>query len=490
MRQKNLVICTAILFSVLLLAITLAGAVAPVASDRMDRQFVHRLSSEGRWETVFTDTFDSLDPAWEIADTTGGEYQWGITPYTRANTLIYDDWGFWAAGGGRLGSAQSWLTGTYTHSMLTEAVAGPFPLSGRPLGIRLQLNIHNRAEPGDEMVVQLEGLTPAGDKLRVRQAITPTTTWREVVIATDTFTTAAEISILLRFMSDKEDVAAGPLVDDVRLDVLYGYDIYLPAVRRDPQPTPTPTPIPTPTPLPVFVDHFDDPDSGWYVGPAIRYNEWCRWGWDCHKGWEEVAYMSYHQSHYRIYVPLTWQGGGNVATWFVWPAEEAPMSSAYFPLPENYTIEIRGKIANAWEDYQPWAAHWGIVFGADENMTDIFTFQINMNSRWAVLRYPTYVYPGNIEEEGKDDNKEVSIIHWDDHLQSAVIHRMDYYNTLKVVVTGDVATFYVNGHRLGAADIAQEIGEAIVRDNIGVIGGSFEVTPVDIWIDYFHYEAQ
>lgn len=486
MRQKNKGICLAILLGSLLLFIILAGAVAPVASDRMDRQFVHRLSSEERWETIFTDTFDTLDPAWEVDVVTGSDYQWGITPYTRTATLVYDDWGLWAAGGGRLGSEQSWLTGAYTHSMLTEAVAGPFRLAHPPKEVRLQFNTHNRIAPGDEMVVELVGHTGSDDRLRVQQPISPSVTWHEMVISTDTFADAAEISIILRFMSDKEEVDAGPLVDDIHLEVLSDYYLYLPLLRYDIPPTPTPTP----TPLPSYTDHFDNPTSGWHTGPAMRYNEWCRWGWDCHRGWEEVAYLSYHQGHYRNYIPLTWQGGGNVDTWFVWPAEEAPMSSNYFPLPENYSIEIRGKIANAWEDYQPWAAHWGIVFGANENMTDLFTFQINMNSRWAVLRYPTYVYPGNVQEEGKEENKEVVIVHWEDNLQSSAILRMDSYNTLKVIVTGNVATFYVNGHLLGSVDIAQEIGEAIVRHNIGVIGGSFEVTPVDIWIDYFHYEAQ
>jgi hypothetical protein len=478
MRQKNWVICTLILFGTLLLLISLAGTVGHVSSD-------FTLVSEGRWETVFTDTFDTPDPAWDVVDTTGEEYQWGITPYTRTNTLIYDDWGFWAAGGGRLGSEQSWLTGTYTNSMLTEAVAGPFPLAHPPKEVRLRLNINNQIALGDEMVVQLEGRTRGDDILRVRQTITPSVTWREIVIVTDTFADAAEVSIILRFMSDKEEVAAGPLIDDVRLDVLYDYYLYLPLVRRDLPPTPTPTP----TPLPSYTDHFDDAASGWYVGPAIRYNEWCQGG-ICHKGWERVAYMSYHQNHYRIYVPLTWQGGGNVDTWFVWPAEEAPLPPEYFPLPENYTIEIRGKIANAWEDYQPWWAHWGIVFGADENMTDILTFQINMNSRWAVLRYPTYVYPGDVQEEGEEDNREEIIVGWRDNLQSAAILRMDDYNTIKVVVTGNVATFYANSHRLGAVNIAQETGEAIPRHNIGMIGGSAEVTPVDIMIDYFDYEAQ
>ena len=123
---------------------------------------------------------------------------------------------------------------------------------------------------------------------------------------------------------------AGSLVDNLVLEFNYGSKTYLPLVRRDPTPTPTPTPVPQ-----LFVDDFDDPNNGWYVGDAIRYNEWCDDDGSglCYARDEVVAELGYTQSNYRMYVPLTWQGrDGDVDTWFVWPAEFAPLPSHFLPV--------------------------------------------------------------------------------------------------------------------------------------------------------------
>ena len=57
------------------------------------------------------------------------------------------------------------------------------------------------------------------------------------------------------------------------------------------------------------------------------------------------------------------------------------------------------------------------------------------------------------------------------------------YNTLKVAVKGNVFDVYVNGVKVDWGDI---IG--MPRERIGLIGGSYETTPVDLWFDYFRYD--
>jgi hypothetical protein len=266
-------------------------------------------------------------------------------------------------------------------------------------------------------------------------------------------------------------VDTGPLIDDIKLEALHLFNVYLPLVRVDPTPTPTPTPL-------VYYDDFSDPASGWSVGPAYRYNEWCRWGWDCHSGYEAVAYMGYDEGHYRIYVPMDWRGGGDVDTWFVWPAEMAPMDEALTPLTENYCIEVKGILANSWETYQPWWAHWGIVFGADETGKQLYTFQINANHRVAVLRYQDYIYPGDIQGDS-DVNVETPISYWSNREYG---NSTDEYNVLKVFVQGSRADFYVNGAHVEDVNIPD-----LPRAQIGVIGGSWEVTPVEVKFDYIRY---
>jgi len=58
------------------------------------------------------------------------------------------------------------------------------------------------------------------------------------------------------------------------------------------------------------------------------------------------------------------------------------------------------------------------------------------------------------------------------------------YNKIKVVVRGPFADVYINDYQVVQS---ANIGE-MPRDRIGVVGGSWEVTPVDLRIDYFHYD--
>jgi hypothetical protein len=237
----------------------------------------------------------------------------------------------------------------------------------------------------------------------------------------------------------------------------------------------------------AYFDGFDDPTSGWYVGPAVRYNNWCREDVGCFSRYEKVAYMNYVNvdgGKYRFYVPMTWHGGEGMGdTWFVWPAQAAPLPDHYYPLPENFCIEARGAFVNyVGDDMQPYWAHWGIVFGASENMSQLYTAQVNANRDYAILRFRNYVYPGNRQPfDGSDVNVEIPLQPWtgvpNDMLGTHV------WNTLRVVVQQDRVFYYINGRAAGSADVSR-----MPRERIGLIGGSWELTPVDILIDYFRYE--
>ncbi len=280
------------------------------------------------------------------------------------------------------------------------------------------------------------------------------------------------------FQGGDKRIGARALVDYPSSESDDSHRLYLPVVRNER----APRVLLPPTSLPVYVDHFDDVTSGWYTGPALRYNKWCRWETDCHEGWEVVSEMAYVGDHYRFFIPHTWHGGGgSVDTWFVWPVETAPLPDFYYPLPDRYCIETRGRFISN-EEYQPWWAHWGIVFGANENLSDVYTFQVNANHDLAALRYYNYIYPGNRQPLGGEEiNVEIPINDWSYGDLSYIPTRE--YNTLKVAVKGRKAAFYVNGI-LTSVNV---IGD-MPRDHIGLIGGSWEVTPVDIRVDYFKYD--
>ncbi len=434
------------------------------------------------WTPVFTDTFDALSDQWTHIDNTNGRYHWGVTAYTRmSGTLMLEEYGFWSAGGGTLGSAQSWPTNTHASAMEVWAIAGPFTPTQRSWGARVHIDVQNRVAAGDTLFVGLSD-DPYNVGFKGQQITESFEEWRAISWSTTEFG-QNPVWIALRFKGNAQEVAAaGSLVDNLILEFNYGATIYLPVVRLDP----TPTPLPTPTPIPLFVDDFTDPDSGWYTGLAWRYNEWCReeFGQEvCYERWEDVAHISYENNHYRIYVPMDWRGeGGERFTWFVWPAEKAPMDQSYFPLPDRYCIEMRARFANSEGENHPWAANWGIVMAGNADMTDILTFQINANRRWAVLRYPNYVYPGNLQDG--DENKRIPIRDWEHEVVYAQILGGPSYNHLKFVARGSVGRFYSNDMYLGSVTLPEDRP----RHNVGIIGGSYEFTPVEITVDYFRYD--
>ena len=439
-------------------------------------------ASAAMWTPIFTDTFDILSPAWMHVDNTNGQYQWDVEPYTRsADSLIVMDSGFWSAGGGTVGSTQSWPTGTYSNNTQVWAVAGPFTPTQKTWEMRLRLDVQNRIASGDTLFLGLsDGLYNPFTGVEVSEAFSD---WRSVNWSTKAYG-QSPVWVALVFTSDGQNVDAGSLVDNLVLEFNHGSETYLPMIRRDPTPTPTPTPVPQ-----LFVDHFDDPNSGWYVGDAIRYNEWCRWGSDCHAGDEIVANIGYVPGHYRYYIPVTWQGGeGDVDTWFVWPAEPAPLPDYFYPLPERYCVEARAVIANSWLDYQPWWAHWGVVFGANADRTELYTFQINANHNYSAFRIHNYEYPGNHQPTTNPDaNVEIPIIPWctdnDGYPCDLTLIPTATYNTLKVAVKGNVVDVYVNGVKLASGDVP-----GMPRECIGLIGGSWETTPVELKFDYFRYD--
>jgi hypothetical protein len=92
------------------------------------------------------------------------------------------------------------------------------------------------------------------------------------------------------------------------------------------------------------------------------------------------------------------------------------------------------------------------------------------------------VYPGNRQPfDMSDVNVEIPLKHWTG-VPNEILGTHSW-NTLRVVVRGDDVRYYINGRAAGGANIPR-----MPRERIGLIGGSWEVTPVDILIDYFRYE--
>ena len=120
--------------------------------------------------------------------------------------------------------------------------------------------------------------------------------------------------------------------------------------------------------------------------------------------------------------------------------------------------------------------------GASDDLSELYTYQVNANQAFAALRFHNYEYPGNRQPlSGTEINVEKSIVGWAADSEARL--KSDEYNTLRIVVNGATVRLIANGLQVASAYVPN-----IPRDRIGVIGGSWEVTPVDIAIDYFKYE--
>jgi len=419
------------------------------------------------WQDLVNESFNAgIGPGWIVTDTSttdGGEYMWGTTTFTYTSPIT----AVWAVGGGAEGSALTAGVDDYPENVDSWLIYGPLDLSDvfqAELRFDFWLDLGEGDYFGWCVTTDISDLSEGCDGARISGSVG---TWLRGFLSLNDYALAdTPVYIVFHFTSDDDgNTGRGVFIDDVVVRGDYGYHVFLPLLRHDPTPTPTPTPTPS-----AFVDEFSDPSSGWYVGPAYRYNSNPLPG--CTGGWEKVAEMSYQGGHYRMYVFLDCRGGGDVDTWFVWPAEAAPIGKT---TPNNYTVEAHGVFANA-DPYQPYWAHWGVVFGANADFTDLYTFQVNTHQSWAVLRYPTYQYPGN-----RTTDNETAIIPW---TSTGVVKLNPNYNTLRVRVRGDRATFYVNGTEVGSADIPGLSSTT----RVGLIGGSWEVTPVDVRVDYFSYE--
>jgi hypothetical protein len=288
-------------------------------------------------------------------------------------------------------------------------------------------------------------------------------TWVSGTLSLDSYAlNSTPIYLAFHFTSDDDGVTGkGVFVDDVVVRGDYGQHLFLPLVRRDPTPTPS-----------AYLDDFDSSSSGWYTGRVYRSNGTIPGRPECAEGWQEVGQVSYHSGHYRIYVHPDCRVGGWTNTYFVGPAVPAPMEMS---ASDHYVVEARGIFANATaeEPYQPWWAYWGIVFAANDNFTELYTFQINNNRHFSVSHFTPYQWPG-----GGDENYIIDLTG-----EVPAIKNGPNYNTLKVVVDGCWATFYVNGAFLDSVCISGLAG----FPEVGLRGGAVEVTPVDLRIDYFSY---
>jgi hypothetical protein len=459
MRAAGRVIAVA---ASMLFGLVLLMVVSPVAQSSGPEDGM----PEG-WQTIRLESFGAGMGATALltdtSTTDGGEYYWGVSTFTSTSPIT----SAWAVGGGADGISLTAGVDTYTNNVDSWLVYGPLTLTN-VFHAEFTFDWWLDSAPGDWFGWCLmpgsidleEGCAGASISGHIG-------TWVSGTVSIEQYAgTTTPLYLAFHFTSnDDGESGIGAFVDNVMVRGDYGLHQFLPLVRDDATPTPS-----------SFMDDFSDNNSGWRRDYVYRDNTDMASPPECNPGEEDqlVGLVSYKDGHYRIRVDLDCRWGGDSQTWFVHPVVRAPLPD---PVAEHYVIEARGMIYNSppEDPYQPWWAHWGLVFAANNGLTDVYAFRVNIQKHFSVARFHPYIWPG--------DRTIDYVIDWTGEISQ--INNGPVYNTLRVEVEGNKARFWVNGFKVGSVWIDG------LRDytRVGLIGGDIEVTPVDVRIDYFSYEV-
>ncbi len=209
----------------------------------------------------------------------------------------------------------------------------------------------------------------------------------------------------------------------------------------------------------TYFDDFSDPESGWSRMEVLVIPD------------TGTHYrLRYEYGHYRIMID---QGGPYI--WFHQPDALAPFT----PPSDKYCVETtmrfeKGQPPYTQYNYYPYWANAGIVFGANDANTDLYALCLSVGSKgsmgWFVVHNPSYSFPR------KGCSYKSGVIPGEDGGLNA-----DKWYKLQASVDGDTVTIYINGVYKGTYTMPWL--SSMTR--VGVVGGDYEITPVDVRFDYF-----
>lgn len=209
----------------------------------------------------------------------------------------------------------------------------------------------------------------------------------------------------------------------------------------------------------VYYDDFSNPESGWSRAEVLVIPS------------SSTYYrLRYEYGHYRIMID---QGGPDI--WFYQPDALAP----FIPPSDKYCIETTMRFYKKQPpyeryDYYPFWANAGIVFGANDANNKLYALCLAIGAGdsmgWFVVHNPNYSFPR------RGCSNQGGVVARED----GGLNANNWYK-LQVGVDGNTVTIYINGIYKGTYTMA---GLSDMT-RIGVIGGDYEVTPVDVRFDYF-----
>jgi uncharacterized repeat protein (TIGR01451 family) len=209
----------------------------------------------------------------------------------------------------------------------------------------------------------------------------------------------------------------------------------------------------------IFTAYFDDfsaVGTGWpnQRGDIIDDRGEDRGDW----------YRRYRGGEYQIYIP---QAECWTCYWFLQPNALAP----YRPPTNKYCVETRARFEES-----GWWANMGLIFGANEKNDKFYSLCLSEGDfadqlGWFLMMKDDYDFPkrgcsGPTEKIDGDNRDGTS---------------RDDWNHLKVGVNGDTVRVWIGGVYKGK----YSMDGLSSTTRVGLIGGVYEILPVDARFDYF-----
>ncbi|MEE9615650.1 MAG: hypothetical protein V3T90_01415 [Anaerolineae bacterium] len=219
---------------------------------------------------------------------------------------------------------------------------------------------------------------------------------------------------------------------------------------------------------PDFFDNFSSSSSGW----TTHKSRCCLSGCDSARQHLNYKYdLYYGGGWYHVNVPLDCRGGGNHGdTRHIYPVSFAPGV-------ERSTSETCIGLKGRFEEWDPYWSFWGLVFAASEDMSTVYSLEVNNLGDWGIVKRTDYQYPGpNHPFENETRTNIVPYIGEQRWPAKAGFTS----NTLMVRVTNKKVKLYINGEEVYS--FSEEI---LSLKRVGIIGGNWEITPTQIGYDYF-----
>lgn len=219
-----------------------------------------------------------------------------------------------------------------------------------------------------------------------------------------------------------------------------------------------------------YHDSFGDPSSGWTTHTAKCCLS------DCDDARQHLDYkysLYYEGGRYHVNIPLDCRasGGEHGDTRHIYPISFAPGIER--PTSET-CIQLKGRF----EEWDPYWSFWGLVFAASDDMSTVYSLEVNDLGDWAIIKRTGYQYPGP-NHPWKNETRTAIVAYTGGHRHPA--NSGFTPNTLRVRVTNQKVKLFINGQEVYTFSDA----EIPSLRRVGIIGGDWEITPTQIGYDYF-----